>query len=416
MPVRESFISAIREKAERAKDRKAAFGPDIDLARYSQHIERGKIESLESLAAQAKEAAILTGISLEEEQRAGSFLQVDQSVIYESLNKAYEGQLEIMSTTAALEKYDGLEEYLWKSVPVDQDKYTAHAALNMTHGYFIRVFPHQKPPYPVQSCLLVAENFISQNVHNIIIVEEGAELQVITGCTLSKSDAEGIHLGVSEFYVKRGGKLFFTMIHNWADNFHVRPRTWAVIEEEGSFVSNYVLLKPVRSIQAFPVAHLKGDRASAKFNTVVYGLKNSYIDLGSRIILEGRETRGESVARTIAADESVIYSRGDLIAKTREYCIAHLDCRGIVFSPQAEIHAIPQLIADGAMKAELSHEASIGPIAEDQVEYLMSRGISKDDAVSVITSGFLNLDIPFIPEFLDRNIREVIQVTSQDAL
>ena len=182
MPVRKPYFSEIQEKAERAKEKKAAFGPDIDLSRYTKHIERGKIESLESLSMQAKEAAIMTGISLEEEQRAGSYVQVDQSVVYESLNKAYEGQLEIMSTTDALTRYDWLEDYFWKSVPVDQDKFTAQAALNMTHGYFIRVFPHQKPQYPVQSCLLVAENYISQNVHNIIIVEEGAELQVITAC------------------------------------------------------------------------------------------------------------------------------------------------------------------------------------------------------------------------------------------
>lgn len=416
MPVRESYLVSIRERAERARDKKAAYGPDIDLARYSEHIERGKVESLESLSEQIREAAILTGISVEEEQRAGSYVQIDQSVVYESLNKAYEGQLEIMSTPEALAKYDWLEEYFWKSVPVDQDKYTAQAALNMTHGYFVRVFPHQRPQYPIQSCLLVAENYISQNVHNIIIVEEGAELQVITGCTLSKSDAEGIHLGISEFYVKKGGKLFFTMIHNWADNFHVRPRTCIVVEEDGSFINNYVLLKPVKSIQAFPVAYLKGDRASAKFNTVVYGVKDSYIDLGSRIILEGKETRGESIARTIAADESVIYSRGDLIARTRDYCLAHLDCRGILFSQRANIFAIPQLVSDGAPRAELSHEASIGPIAEEQVEYLMSRGISREDAVSLITSGFLNLDIPYIPEFLDRSIKEVISVTSQDAL
>jgi Fe-S cluster assembly scaffold protein SufB len=206
------------------------------------------------------------------------------------------------------------------------------------------------------------------------------------------------------------------MIHNWADNFHVRPRTWAIVEEDGAFVSNYVLLKPVKSIQAFPVAYLKGDRSSAKFNTVVYGLKDSYIDLGSRIILEGEETRGESVARTIAADESLIYARGDLVAKTGGYCLAHLDCRGILFSNKAKIYAIPQLESDGALKAELSHEASIGPIAEEQVEYLMSRGISREDAVSAITTGFLNLDIPFIPEFLDKNIKEVIAATAKEAL
>ncbi|MFZ5907506.1 MAG: SufB/SufD family protein [Nitrospirota bacterium] len=416
MPVRDTYLAEIESRAEKAAGKPAVYGPDIDLSRYVQHIEKGKIESLQSLSRQAKEAAILTGMSLDEEYRSGSFLQIDQSVVYESLNKAYEGQLEIMSTPAALDRYDWLEEYYWKAVAVDQDKYTAQAALNMTHGYFIRVFAHQKPPYPVQSCLLVAENYVSQNVHNMIIVEEGAELQVITGCTLSKSDAEGVHLGISEFYVKKGGKLMFTMIHNFADNFHVRPRTKVIVEEDGAFISNYVLLKQVKSIQSFPVAYLQGDRASAKFNTVVYGLKDSYIDLGSRIILEGQDTRGESIARAIAADESMIYSRGDLIATTKGYCLAHLDCRGIVLSERAKIFAIPELESDGSLKSELSHEASIGPISAEQVEYLMSRGISREDAVSVITSGFLNLDIPYIPEFLDKNIKEIIKATAHDAL
>ncbi|MDI6891252.1 MAG: SufD family Fe-S cluster assembly protein [Thermodesulfovibrionales bacterium] len=416
MSISKTYLSDIRERAERAKEKKAALGPDIDLSRYSQHIERERIESLESLSLQAKEAAVMAGIDVKEEVRSGSYLQVDHSVVYERLNKAYEGRLEIMSTTEALRRYDWLEDYYWRSVPVDQDKYTAQAELNMTHGYFIRVLPHQKTDYPVQACLLVAENYVSQNVHNIIIVEEGAELQVITGCTLAKRDAEGIHLGISEFFIKNGGKLFFTMIHNWADNFHVRPRTVAIVEEDGMFFSTYVLLKPVKSIQMFPVAYLKGNRASAKFNAILYGLKDSYIDIGSRIILEGEDTKGESTARAIAADESVIYSRGDLIAKTKDYCIAHLDCRGILFSKKGRIYAIPQLVSDGASKAELSHEASIGPIAEEQVEYLMSRGISKDDAISVITSGFLSLDIPYLPEVIDRNIKEVIKATAKESM
>jgi len=150
MSISKAYLSDISERAEKAREKKAVFGPDIDLSRYTQHIERGRIESLESLSHQAKEAAIMAGINLNEELRSGSYMQIDQSVVYESLNKAYEGQLEIMSTTAALSKYDWLEDYYWKAVPADQDKYTAEAALNMTHGYFIRVFPHQKPQYPVQ--------------------------------------------------------------------------------------------------------------------------------------------------------------------------------------------------------------------------------------------------------------------------
>jgi Fe-S cluster assembly scaffold protein SufB len=112
----------------------------------------------------------------------------------------------------------------------------------------------------------------------------------------------------------------------------------------------------------------------------------------------------------------VICARGDFVAKTKGNCLAHLDCRGIVFSKRSKIIAIPQLVSEGAMKAHLSHEASIGPISEEQVEYLMSRGISKDDAVSMITSGFLNIDIPYLPKTIDRNIKEVIQATAKDAL
>lgn len=416
MPVSKKYIEEIQERAKKAIDKKAPFGEDIDLSKFQNYIERGKIESLELLPELAKEAALLAGVDVEEKERSGSYVQMDHSVVYKKLSKLYEGKVELMSTNEAVETYDWLEEYFWRIVQPDTDKYTAQVALNPTHGYFIRILPGQKLDYPLQTCLMIAEGYISQNVHNIVIVEEGAELHIITGCTLSKSDAVGIHLGISEFYIKKGGKLFFTMIHNWAENFYVRPRTAVVVEEDGVYVNNYALLKPVKSIQSSPVVYLKGDRASARFNTVVYGLKNSYIDLGSKIIFEGKDTKGESLARTIADHKSVIYSRGDLIAKTREYCMGRLDCRGIIFSNDASIYAIPQLISHGANVADLSHEASIGPISEEQVEYLMARGMTRDEATSLITSGFLNLDIPFLPALIDKHIKEVIELTSKESM
>lgn len=416
MSINRKYIEEIRSKAEKALNKKAVYGQDIDLKNFQKHIERGKIESLELLPELAKEAAIMAGVDVEEKERSGSYVQMDHSVIYKRLSKLYEGKVELMSTNEAVETYDWLEDYFWKAIPPDTDKYTAQVALNPTHGYFIRILPGQKLDYPIQACLMIAEGYISQNVHNIVIVEEGAELHIITGCTLSKSDATGIHLGISEFYVKKGGKLFFTMIHNWAENFYVRPRTAVVVEEEGVYVNNYALLRPVRSIQAFPVVYLRGEKASARFNTVIYGLKDSYIDLGSKIVFEGKDTKGESLTRSIADHKSVIYSRGDLIAKTPDYCMGRLDCRGIIFSREASIYAIPQLISHGADKADLSHEASIGPISEEQVEYLMSRGMTKDEATSLITSGFLNLDIPFLPEIIDRHIKEVIQITSKESM
>ncbi len=416
MPVNREYIRQIQDRAKKAINKTATYGEDIDLNQFQKFIERGKVESLELLPELAKEAALMAGVDVAEKERSGSYVQMDHSVIYKRLSSLYEGRVELMSTSEAVQTYDWLEDYFWKLVQPDTDKYTAQVALNPTHGYFIRILPGQKLDYPLQTCLMIAEGYISQNVHNIVIVEEGAELHIITGCTLSKTDAVGIHLGISEFYIKKGGKLIFTMIHNWAENFYVRPRTSVMVEEDGVYVNNYALLKPVKSIQSFPTVYLKGDRASARFNTVIYGLKDSSIDLGSKIIFEGRDTRGESLARAIADQKSVIYSRGDLVAKTQDYCMGRLDCRGIIFSKDASIYAIPELISYGARKADLSHEASIGPISEEQVEYLMSRGMTKDEATSLITSGFLNLDIPFLPEIIDKHIKEVVSLTSKEAL
>jgi len=114
----------------------------------------------------------------------------------------------------------------------------------------------------LQACLYLAKARLAQNVHNIIIAEEDSELHIITGCTTASRDEPGLHLGVSEIYVKRGAKVTFTMIHSWNPQAAVRPRTVAVIEEDGLFMSNYLLMKPVHSVQMYPTARCIGDRAT----------------------------------------------------------------------------------------------------------------------------------------------------------
>jgi Fe-S cluster assembly scaffold protein SufB len=405
----------LRRLAESARDKKALYGEDIDLSIFEEPEEREGIEDLSKLPPEIQNVVVSSGIDITEKDRAGSFVQLDHSVIYQKIQSAYKGQLEIMSITDALEKYPELEEYWWKAVRVDQDKYTAYAELYPVHGYFIRIFPGQKVDRAIQACLLLEENAKAQNVHNIIIVEEGASAQVITGCSIAPKVKEGLHIGISEFYVKKGAKLVFTMIHNWAEGFHVRPRTGIIVEDDGIYVSNYVLLKPVRSIQSFPTAILEGENSKAVFNSLIYGLKDSDIDIGSRIILKGRNSSGEAISRAIVADRSKIYARGTLIAQNDE-SKAHLDCRGILFSNEGMMYAIPELIADRSPKSILSHEAAIGPIAEEEIEYLMTRGLSKDEAVSLITQGFMDVKILGLPKHLEDYIRKMIELTQKESM
>jgi Fe-S cluster assembly scaffold protein SufB len=410
-------IAEIRALAESARDKKAAYGPDLDLSRFNPAADAASVESLESLEKQVKEVALGVGIDTKEENRSGTYFQVDRSPIYERVTEMYGGKLEIMSTAQALELYPELmyEKYYWRAVAPDKDKYTAQVALQPTEGYFIRVLPGQKIEKPIQACLFVSENNISQNVHNVIIMEEGSEATVITGCTIHPKVREGLHAGISEFYVGKGAKLTFTMIHNWAEDFDVRPRTGIVVEEDGTYINNYVLLKPVKSIQSFPVARLVGARSRAVFNSIVYGLADSHIDIGSESVLEAPGSRSEAVARTVTRDRSIVYSRGRLVARTND-CKAHLDCRGMVQSEESTQWAIPDLASEGAPGAELSHEAAISPIAAEEIYYLMSRGVPKDEAVSMITRGFLDLDIPGLPPALKRQIDKALEETAKESM
>jgi hypothetical protein len=416
-PGAETRLAEIRAAAEAAVDKPAALGPDIDITRFRTVSERDKIASLDSLQRQVKETVLLSGFTADETERSASYFQMDRTPIYERVQRAFDDAIEIMSTEEALKLYgeEMVAKWWWRAVDPGKDKYTAIVALHQTEGYFIRVKAGRKVEKPIQACLFVSESDVSQNVHNIIILEDGAEANVITGCNIHVDVKEGLHAGISEFYVGRGAKLTFTMVHNWAEDFSVRPRTGIVVEEDGVYINNYVLLKPVKSIQAFPVAKLVGDRSTAVFNSIVYGLKDSIIDLGSETQLIGEGSRSEAVARTVSMDRSTVYSRGRLIGRNND-CRAHLDCRGIVQSADSTQWAIPDLASEGAPGAELSHEAAISPIAAEEIYYLMTRGLPKDEAISMITRGFVSIDIPGLPDVLRKQIDRAIEETSKEAM
>lgn len=410
-------LEEIRLAAEAAVDKPAALGPDIDITRFKTVSEHDKVAQIESIEKQIRETAMMSGFTSDENERSASYFQLDRTPIYERVMNAFDNQVEIMSTQDALKKYPAemIEKWLWRAVDPAKDKYTALVALHWTEGYFIRVKAGAKVEKPIQACLFVSESNVSQNVHNIIVMEEGSEANVITGCNIHTNVKEGLHAGISEFYVGKGAHLTFSMVHNWADEFSVRPRTGVIIEEDGTYVNNYVLLKPVKSIQAFPVAKCVGARSRAVFNSIVYGIGSSVVDLGSETQLIGEGSRSEAVARTVSKDSSTVYSRGRLIGKT-DNCKAHLDCRGIVASKDSTQWAIPDLASEGAPGAELSHEAAISPIAQEEVYYLMARGVPEDEAVSMITRGFVNIDIPGLPAPLRKQIDRAIEETSKDAM
>src|SRR5512134_684822 len=188
-------LEIIKAKARGAEKKTALLGPDIDLAAYTSEAEDlGSVGALRDLPTDVKEKALSIGVDAREADRAGPFFQMDNSVLFTS---SVEPGLEVMSITEALAKYDWLRDYWWRAVAVDADKYTARAELDLHHGYFIRALPGARIAMPVQACLYLNREMFSQNVHNIIIAEEGSELHIITGCTTGSHVKNGLHIGIS---------------------------------------------------------------------------------------------------------------------------------------------------------------------------------------------------------------------------
>jgi len=400
-------------RAEAARDKPAAFGPDLDLAAF--HVDQATRETTERAARerQMREAALGVGVDLAAGQRAGTFLQVDQTVIARRVGGGFGGRVEILPTLEALET-PWVAERLWSIVAPDADKYTAAAALRPTGGYCLRVLRGERIEEPVQACLLIAETALSQNIHNVVVVEEGAAVHVITGCTVNRATG-GLHIGVSEFFVGKNASLTFTMIHRWAPGVHTRPRSAVIVEEGGTYISNYLLLGEVASLQMYPLTVLRGRGARARFQAVLCGRGDSVIDIGSRVVHEGEGSASETISRAIGAERSRIWARGQLVARTN-HCRARLECRGMLVSTTASIVAIPELEADGVPQAELSHEAAISPIAEEEVAYLMARGLAREEALAAITRGFLNVDQLGLPPAIARSVDEVLAATPAGSL
>lgn len=386
----------LKARALKALGKPSPYGVDVDLSRFKPGLGSGNLNLSE-------ERGILesVGIDVEEKGRAGSYYQIDNIAAYYS--SRVKG-LKIMPLTEALREKEALA-YYWKAVPVDLDKYTATAFLYEKEGYYIEVEDGVDVSTPIQTCLLLRSPSLIQNPHNIVVVGEDAKLHLVTGCTVMRENP-GLHIGVSEFYVKKGGILTFTMIHSWSGGVHVRPRTVAYVEEEGAFVSHYINMAPVESIQTYPQVYLVGSEGRAYLSSILVGRGASRLDLGGGIWLDADRSSGEIVSRVLAKDESRVVARARVTGRASGVR-GHVDCRGLLLSDEASIKAIPELEAK-VSGVQLTHEAAIGRIAEEELIYLLARGFTEEEAKSIIVRGFLQVEVSGLPKTLTDYIARLL--------
>jgi hypothetical protein len=201
------------------------------------------------------------------------------------------------------------------------------------------------------------------------------------------------------------------MVHNWTPEIVVRPRTGIIVEGDGVFVNNYVIMRPVHSLQMNPVAQCIGNNAVVRFNSILVATLGSTMDVGSQVLLNAEGAKTEIVSRAITTGGDII-SRGYIEGNAPEVR-GHLECRGLILRGEGMIYAIPELKGTLA-GVDLSHEAVVGKIAEEEVEYLMIRGLTRDEAISTIVRGFLRVDIEGLPSELSVELPRVVEASGKE--
>lgn len=385
---------------------------DIDLEEFNFSLLKRKVprelKSLDKLNLTDLEALSAVGVNMDDESNTGKYLLHGQNVF--TLLPKIEG-VEIVPIEEALETLPDIRKhYFFKAVDANQDTFTRAVAETIPRGYFIRVKKGIRVEEPLQAGLFMHTEMSSMSLHNIVVVEEGAHLHLVTGCTAGCTLKAGLHIAISEHFVGKNAKLINSMVHNWGPEFIVRPRGGTIVEEGGTYVSNYYSVRPPRHIEMNPFTHLKGDNSTAKYMTVLVCLPETYSDIGGTVLMTGENSGSEIVARTVNHGGTVIQT-GLLIGAAKD-ARAHVDCSGLMLSDSGIVEAIPGLRAMHP-DAKMSHEAAIGKIDIGEVNYLQSKGLEEMQAIALIVRGFLDIGIELeglAPE-LERTIQEISELS-----
>ncbi|ASJ04452.1 SUF-like minimal system protein SmsB [Thermococcus barossii] len=411
------WMTRIRNKALEAFERAPHRDPIISEEELLQFIAKPEIEglpdhieSLDDLPPEMKALLDRLGISeVEQKYIAGLAVQTDTGVIYNQFLQEWAKKgLIVLPMEEAVRRYpDVVKKHFLQMFQADESKLTAYHTAVWNGGIFLYVKEGLKVPFPLHLFFLIQESALAQAPHIIIIAEPNSEFHLIEGCTAPVLVKHSLHLDMTEAYIGDGARAQLTVLQNWPEYVHTRPMTRARIGKGARFINTTVGLGTGRSNIANP-KYWVDENGYVELNGIILGQKDWYVDLGGEMYLRGRGAAGINASKAVIMDESTVITRGVIRAEAPK-TKGHISCDALLMSDRAVMETYPGLVSR-VDDAELSHEAAIGKIREEELFYLMSRGLSEEKATQLIVKGFLEPMLKDIPmEFLVE-IRKIIEL------
>ncbi|MGL4772250.1 MAG: Fe-S cluster assembly protein SufB [Clostridium sp.] len=373
-----------------------SWGPDIselDIDNIVSYV-KPKIdlkESWDDVPEDIKSTFDKLGIpQAEREALAGVGAQYDSEVVYHSIKQELVEQGVIYTDMeSALKDYEDIvKEYFMKLVPPQDHKFAALHGAVWSGGSFVYVPEGVSVDIPLQSYFRLNSPGAGQFEHTLIIVEKGAKLHFIEGCSAPKYNVNNLHAGCVELFVKEGATLRYSTIENWSKNMFNLNTKRCVVEKDGriewvsgSFGSKISML--------YPMSILKGDNSTAEFTGVSFAGAGQNLDTGAKIVHIGANTSSTVNSKSISKSGGISTYRGMVrVMPSAKGSKSTVSCESLMLDDISRADTIPVIDIQND-EVDLGHEAKIGRISDDAIFYLMSRGISEEEAKAMIVRGFV---------------------------
>ncbi len=378
------------------------FGPDlkfINFDDYTYFIKSSKQveKKWEDVPEAIKDTFDKLGIpEAEKKFLAGVSTQFESEVVYHNTIEELEklGVIFCDTDTALKEHPELLKEYFGKVVPITDNKFAALNSCVWSGGSFIYVPKGIKVEKPLQSYFRINSKQMGQFERTLIIVDEGASLHYVEGCTAPIYSEDSLHAAIVEIYIKDGGTCRYSTVQNWSNNIInlVTKRAYceknATMEWIDGNIGSMVNMK-------YPACILAGDGARGTTISIAFASANQVQDTGAKMIHLAPNTTSTIISKSICRGGGKVNYRGTVRhSKKAINARSHIECDTIILDNKSSSDTIPLNIVEN-QKARIEHEATVSKVSDEQLFYLMSRGIPASDALQMIVMGFIE---PFAKE------------------
>ncbi len=348
---------------------------------------------------------------------AGVTAQYESESVYHSFQKQWEDRGVIfLDMDSGLKKYpDIVKSYFGRSIPSADNKFAALNSAVWSGGSFIYVPPGVSVDIPLQAYFRINAANMGQFERTLIIVDEGAYVHYVEGCTAPVYSTDSLHAAVVEIFVKKGARCRYTTIQNWSNNVYNLVTKRAFVEEEGTMewvdgnIGSKITMK-------YPSCYLVGRGARGEILSLALAGANQHQDAGGKLMFLAPDTSGEIISKSVSHSGGRTSYRGLVkVIKNAQRVKCNVRCDALILDEKSRSDTYPTMqVAEDNVR--IGHEASVSRIDAEQLFYLMSRGLTEIEATSLIVNGFIEPIVKELPLEYAVELNRLIQLNMEGSV